>query len=62
MKEEILLKDGPDRRGRLCRCSKCGATYRCTPETDFWVTEKSKPFLLCASCFSAEVGVPEAAL
>lgn len=50
--EEIVTRDGRDRRFRLCLCAECEEVERCTPGNDFWVA-KGKLGLLCDRCFES---------
>ena len=48
--EEVVTRDGPDRRYRLCFCSVCREVQRCVPENDFYEVDGS-PSLMCSGCF-----------
>ena len=47
--EPIITHGGPDRRHRLCRCSKCGIIRRCESGLDFY-TENPEGPLVCEHC------------
>lgn len=50
MTELVLTHAAPgvDRRGKLCRCSRCGLTERCAPESDFYTCGDNR--LVCEEC------------
>jgi len=42
------------RQMKLCRCTKCGYTARCTPSDDFYGVGETNPKpLYCSACFRA---------
>ena len=56
--EEVVTRDGPDRRHRLCRCATCRVVERCTETNDFWVV-KGKRGLLCERCWTRHLVRPD---
>lgn len=50
----IIYRGGPERRGEMCRCGRCGVEEVCRPGRDFYVLE-GDPLgpLLCEDCMTA---------
>ncbi len=50
--EEVIEKDGEDRRHKLCKCARCHEVARCTPSNDFYsVPDDPIGGLYCEVCF-----------
>ena len=45
-----LTHEGPDRRWKMCLCSKCGTVAEGTPTFDFYDSGPGTP-LVCENCF-----------
>lgn len=50
----LLRRADGDRRHMLCKCFRCGLVARCTPELDFWDSDKliGDDRLACDACFN----------
>jgi hypothetical protein len=53
MSEPVITHDGPDRRNKMCRCSRCKKVELCTPSRDFYGYDGAP--LVCEDCFHRKV-------
>lgn len=51
MPNDVIYKDGVDRRYKNCFCCVCKTVQLCTPANDFYITRDHGDDLVCERCF-----------